>query len=89
MAQVAKNLSDKPRVKQVKTSYGVFPTSETQSIEAGGEVKATADTHDKYLVYSNFPKVEQKAFKGVKNFKANGRAAHINGLFIKRFTTGR
>ena len=51
-AQMAKRLSDKPRMKQFTQGMLSFQHPETQSSEAVGEVKTTEDIHARYLIYS-------------------------------------
>ena len=61
MAQLAKKLSNKPGMKQVKKGMASFHHPETQYFEAVGEVKPTPGTHEKYLIYSiNSPKLNCK-----------------------------
>ena len=55
VVQLAKKLSDKSRMEQVQNGIMSFQHPETQSFEAVGEVKTTADTFDKYLTYSVYP----------------------------------
>ena len=52
VSPLTKKLSDKQRMKQVKQGMVSFQHPETQSFETVGEVKTTAETNDKYLVYS-------------------------------------
>ena len=59
--QLAKRLSDKPRMKQVKQGIMSFQNPETQSCEVVGKVKTTAVKYEKYFTYSiNSTKLNNK-----------------------------
>ena len=59
--QLAKELSDKPRMKQVKQGIVSFQNPETQPFEVVGKDKTTADKYEKYFTYSiNSTKLNNK-----------------------------
>ena len=59
--QLAKELSDRPRMKQVKQGIVSFQNPETQPFEVVGKDKTTADKYEKYFIYSiNSTKLNNK-----------------------------